>query len=221
MGGMTKAAARPPGGGTRYRIMSAAAGLGRARTGSDPSVAEIAQAAGVYPNQITYHFGSKDSLMVHAAFLGLLHDAKRVEKIGWRAADAESFRRNTSRAVMAMPSLPAVSRALAAAIARPELSEVVDTHLRLLFQQSERYLQALAAERDWSSERPLAMEVRTFWSTALGATLLSRAGLNAKTTEIDLAGTLTLHDQDGMPSNASRLHPPGRARTTLTRRPGG
>lgn len=198
MGGMVRAAERPPdrrkGGGTRYRIMSVAAELVVARNGGDLSVAEIAKAAGVYPNQITYHFGSKDSLMVHAAFLGLLHDAKRVEKIGWRAVDAESFRRNTSRAVMAMPSLPSVSRALAAAIARPELSDVVDTHLRLLFQQSERYLQALAAERDWRSERPLALEVRTFWSAALGATLLFRAGLNGRTTDLDLARTLTLHD---------------------------
>ncbi len=187
-------AQKSPGGGTRHRIMSAAAELVADRDGGDPSVAEIAKAAGVYPNQITYHFGSKDSLMVHAAFLGLLHDAKRVEKIGWRAIDAESFRRNTSRAVMAMPSLPSVSRALAAAIARPELSEVVDTHLRLLFQQSERYLQALAAERNWRSERPLALEVRTFWSAALGATLLFRAGLNGRTSDLDLAQTLTLHD---------------------------
>ena len=177
---------------TRHRIMSTAAELCVLRKGADVSVAEIAKAAGVYPNQITYHFGSKDSLMVHAAFLGLLHDAKRVEKVGHRAADAAAFRRNTSRAVLAMPSLPSVSRALAAAIARPELSDVVDTHLQLLFRQSERYLRAISTERGWSTERPLALEVRTFWSAALGATLLSRAGVSGNQADLDLAGTLTL-----------------------------
>ncbi|GAA3636363.1 hypothetical protein GCM10022223_63530 [Kineosporia mesophila] len=174
--------------------MTVTAELCLQRRGADLSVAEIARAAGVYPNQITHHFGSKDSLMVHAAFLGLLHDAKRVEKVGRRAGDAEAFRRNTARAVLAMPSLPAVSRALAAAIARPELSQVVDTHLQLLFRQSERYLQAITTARGWSAERALALEVRTFWSTALGATLLSRAGVSGTTTDLDLASALTVHE---------------------------
>ncbi|MBT0768485.1 TetR family transcriptional regulator [Kineosporia sp. J2-2] len=181
-------------GGTRRRIMEQAARLCLERSGADPSVADIARAAGVYPNQITYHFGSKDSLMVHAAFLGLLNDAKRVEKVGARATDADAFRRNVSRAVLAMPSLPSVSRALAAAIARPELTHVVDTHLQLLFRQSEVYLSHVTTARGWNARRPLGLEARTFWSTALGATLLSRAGFSGDSADLDLAGTLTIHD---------------------------
>src|SRR3546814_13120299 len=68
---------------TRQRIVETTARLSIERGGGELSVAEIAQAAGVFPNQVTYHFGSKDSLLVHAAFLGLLHDAERLEqKIG-------------------------------------------------------------------------------------------------------------------------------------------
>ncbi len=37
-----------------------------------------------------------------------------------------------------VPSLPAVARALATGIARPELAPVIDKHLRLLFRQTER-----------------------------------------------------------------------------------
>jgi len=174
--------------------MEATARLCVERGGAELSVAEIAKAAGVYPNLVTHHFGSKDSLLVHAAFLGLLHDAERIEHIGRDAADATSFRRDIAYAVLGMPSLPSVARALAAGISRSELGPVVDTHLQLLFRQSERYARVLITARSWSADRPLAVEVRTFWSAALGAMLLARAGVSGTTSGLDLAGTLTIHD---------------------------
>jgi AcrR family transcriptional regulator len=180
---------------TRYRIIEQTARLCRERGGAELSVAEIAAAAGVFPNQVTYHFGSKDSLMVHAAFLGLLHDAERIEAVGFRAGDAASFRRGIARAVLALPSLPAVARALAAGVSRPELAPVIDKHLRLLFGQSERYLRRLTRERGWSLDRPAAVEARTFWSAALGAVLLSRAGATGTAADLDLASTLTIRDR--------------------------
>ncbi|MEU4733143.1 TetR/AcrR family transcriptional regulator C-terminal domain-containing protein [Streptomyces sp. NPDC023588] len=159
------------------------------------SVAEIAHAAGAFPNQVTYYFGSKDSLLVHAAFLGLLHDARRIERIGRQAPDAVTFRRNIARAVLAMPSLPSVTRALAAGISKPELAPVVDQHLQLLFRQSERFVSQLIDSRGWKAHRPLNVEARTFWSTALGAVLLVRAGAHGTVADLDLAGALTIHDE--------------------------
>jgi AcrR family transcriptional regulator len=97
------------GGLTRHRILEATARLCLKRRGGELSVAEIASASGVFPNQVTHHFGSKDALLVHAAFLGLLHDAERMEKLGSQAADADTFRRNIARTVLALPSLPAVA----------------------------------------------------------------------------------------------------------------
>ncbi|MHC6626913.1 TetR/AcrR family transcriptional regulator C-terminal domain-containing protein [Streptomyces globosus] len=179
---------------TRRRLIEATARLCEERPGVEVSVAEIAKAAGVFPNQVTYHFGSKDSLLVHAAFLGLLHDARRIERIGRQAPDVAAFRRNIARAVLAMPSLPSVARALAAGIAKPELAPVVDQHLRLLFRQSERFVGRLADSRGWKAGRPLGVEVRTFWSTALGAVLLVRAGAHGTNADLDLAGALTIHD---------------------------
>jgi AcrR family transcriptional regulator len=159
------------------------------------SVAEIANAAGLFPNQVTYHFGSKDSLLVHAAFLGLLHDTRRIERIGRQAPDAAAFRRNIARAVLAMPSLPSVARALATGISKPELAPVVDQHLQLLFRQSERFVSRLLDSRGWRARRPLDVEARTFWSTALGAVLLVRAGAQGTNDDLDLAGALTIHDE--------------------------
>ncbi|MEU6060227.1 TetR/AcrR family transcriptional regulator C-terminal domain-containing protein [Streptomyces sp. NPDC047097] len=189
------AGSRDRGRATRRRLIEAAARLCEGRPGSELSVAEIAKAAGAFPNQVTYYFGSKDSLLVHAAFLGLLHDARRIERIGRQAPDAAAFRRNIARAVLAMPSLPSVARALAAGISRPELAPVVDRHLRLLFRQSERFMGQVLDDRGWRTRRPPGVEVRTFWSTALGAVLLVRAGAHGTVADLDLAGALTLHDE--------------------------
>ncbi len=179
---------------TRRRLIEVTARLCRERPGAEVSVAEIAKAAGVFPNQVTYYFGSKDSLLVHAAFLGLLHDTRRMERIGRQAPDAAAFRRNIARAVLALPSLPSIARALAAAISKPELAPVVDQHLQLLFRQSERFVSRLVEARGWQARRPLGVEARTFWSTALGAVLLVRAGAHGTGADLDLAGALTLHD---------------------------
>ncbi|MFK0071697.1 TetR/AcrR family transcriptional regulator C-terminal domain-containing protein [Arthrobacter woluwensis] len=179
---------------TRNRLTAAAARLCSERRSLDVSVAEIAREAGVFPNQVTYHFGSKDSLLLHAAFLVLLHETRRVERIGRQAHDAEAFRRNISRAVLALPALPLVAKALATGVAKPELAPVVDHHLHLLFRQSERFLRQQTDSRGWATARPLEAEARTFWSTALGAALLSRAGANGTADDLDLAGVLTVRD---------------------------
>ncbi|MFF4760168.1 TetR/AcrR family transcriptional regulator C-terminal domain-containing protein [Streptomyces sp. NPDC001292] len=196
----TEARATPPQGldrgrATRRRLIEVTARLCKERPGAEVSVAEIANAAGVFPNQVTYYFGSKDSLLVHAAFLGLLHDTRRIERIGRQAPDAATFRRNIARAVLSLPSLPSLARALAAAISKPELGPVVDRHLQLLFRQSARFVSQLLDARGWSARRPLNVEVRTFWSTALGAVLLVRAGAHGTNADLDLAGALTIHDE--------------------------
>ena len=179
---------------TRYRIIEQTARLCLERHGAELSVAEIAAAAGVFPNQVTYYFGSKDSLLVHAAFLGLLHDTKGIEPIGFRSSHAAAFRTDIARAVLTLPSLPTVARALAAGISRPGLAPVVEKHLDLLFRQSGRYLRRLTRERGWMLDRAPATEACTFWSAALGAVLLARAGATGTAAELDLAGTLTIRD---------------------------
>jgi len=49
--------------------------------------------------------------------------------------------------------------------------------------------------RGWRVGRPLDVEVRTFWSAALGGALLAHAGAQGSGADLDLAGTLTIHDE--------------------------
>ncbi|MDP9886239.1 AcrR family transcriptional regulator [Sinomonas atrocyanea] len=179
---------------TRQRIVDAAAALFAARPADSVTVSQIAAAARVFPNQITYHFGSKDSLFIHAAFVLLLRDAGRLEGVGTRLSSAEAFRRAMARTVLVTPSLPVVISALALARAKPKLSPVVKGHLSLLFRISEHYLENMLALRGWVIDRSLRQEVKTFWSAAFGAILIAESGYPGTQADLDLAGTLTVRE---------------------------
>ena len=115
---------------TRQRILDSAEKLYLSKPTGEVSVAAIAADAGAFPNQVTYYFGSKDSLFIHAAFLALLHDAERVETVGLSVESPASFRSAMARTVLILPSLPLVVRALAVGTSRPDLSAVVDQHFK-------------------------------------------------------------------------------------------
>jgi TetR/AcrR family transcriptional regulator, regulator of cefoperazone and chloramphenicol sensitivity len=188
-----RAPLRDRGRNTRQRIAEAAAQLFTQRPLAEVSVSDIAAAAGVFPNQVTYYFGSKDALFIHAAFLALLHDAERLESVGLRMRTPESFRAAIARTVLVLPAVPVVVHALAIGSTRPELAGTVDHYLRLLFRRSEHYLADVLARRGWHTERPIGVETRTFWSTAFGAALLYQAGAVGRPSDLDLPGTLTIY----------------------------
>ncbi|GGK89029.1 AcrR family transcriptional regulator [Curtobacterium luteum] len=171
---------------TRARIIAATAGLLAAGASTEVTVSAIARAAGVYPNQITHHFGSKDRLVLDAAFTLFLRDTSRMQAAGRRVASAEAFRNLLARTALAMPSLPLVVGALATG--GPERSAQL---LDLLFRRSERYLARVAADRGWAAGA-LARDVRTFWSAAFGAALLRAAGVAGTPEDVDLASTLSV-----------------------------
>jgi AcrR family transcriptional regulator len=183
---------RPQGRRTRATILEQAAGL-FAEQGYEPvSVARIAEAAGVYPSQITYYFTSKDALFVQAAFLRLLRDAERLEPVGQRQHTPSAFCRTLARSALALPSVPNANHALSIARARPELQPLAQHNLALLFRQAERYLTTVLDQRGWITVRPTDVETRTFWSAVLGARLISESGFGGRSSDIDLAGVLTV-----------------------------
>lgn len=171
---------------TRARIIAATAGLLAAGGTTEITVGAIARAAGVYPNQITHHFGSKDRLVLDAAFTLFLRDTSRMQAAGRRAGSPEAFRSLLARTTLTMPSLPLVVAALGAGGAGRSAQL-----LALLFRQSERYLARVAAERSWRIG-PLERDVRTFWSAAFGAALLRGAGGTGGPEDVDLASTLSV-----------------------------
>jgi AcrR family transcriptional regulator len=157
-----------------------------------PTVAEIAAAADVYPNQITHHFGSKDRLFVEAAFALLLRDTDRLQAAGRRMQTAESFRAALARTALTMPSLRHVVLALSLAPENEDAREEVRRSIGILFRQSERYLDRSLQRHGWTSDHGTARDVTTFWSAAFGAVLLSTGGIPGGPSEVDLAATLTI-----------------------------
>jgi len=180
---------------TRAQILEQGAALFAARGDDAVSVAEIAAAAGAHPNQITYYFASKDGLFVHAAFLLLLRDAERLEPVGRRQRTPEAFRTALARTALALPAVPIAVQAMSITRRRPELRPVAEQSLAVLFRQAERYLTDTLQRRGWVIDRPAEAETRTFWSTVLGARLISESGFGGRSDEIDLAGVLTIRSR--------------------------
>lgn len=180
---------------TRSRIRKAAMGLLREH-GPGVTVSAISEAAEVYPNQITHHFGSKDALVIEASFNLLLLDTERIQSAGRHMRTPESFRAAIARTAMHVPSMPHVVAALAIAQDNPPAQPTLRTLIDLLFRQSERYLERIMSERSWVSEQGVARDVRTFWSAIFGAVLVHRAGVPGGPSDIDLASTLTVRRAD-------------------------
>ncbi|WP_432978147.1 TetR/AcrR family transcriptional regulator C-terminal domain-containing protein [Dactylosporangium sp. CA-233914] len=184
--------ARARGRRTRARILGCAAGLFAERGLAGVSVAAIAQAAQAYPHQITYYFGSKDALFVHAALSTLLREASRLEDVGRRRRTPETFRIALARTALALPSIPPAVQAMSIARDRPELHPAAQMYLAVLFRQAEHYLVTQLDRRAWTLDRPPAVEVRTFWSAVLGARLIADSGYGGRPADVDLAGLLTV-----------------------------
>src|SRR6185369_6638130 len=184
--------ARSRGRRTRALILDRAVALFGERGFDRVSVADIAAGAGAHPNQITYYFGSKDALFVQAAFLMLLRDAARLEPVGRRQRSPESFRAALARTALVLPAVPIAVQAMSITSRRPELRPLAEHSLGLLFHRAERYLAAVLTRRGWVVDRPAAVEARTFWSAVLGARLISESRFGGRTSDIDLAGVLTV-----------------------------
>ncbi|NMO51776.1 TetR family transcriptional regulator [Actinoplanes sp. TBRC 11911] len=177
---------------TRTHILTSAMAL-FARDGLEAvSVANIARDAGVFPHQITYYFGSKDGLFVHAALGSLMREALRLEPLGLRQRTPEMFRSAISRAALAMRSVPGAVQAMSISRFRPELHPVAEKHLELFFRRAQSYLEAVLLKNGWSIDRTPGVETRTFWSAVLGARLISESGYGGTPSDMDLAGILTV-----------------------------
>ncbi|TCK60279.1 TetR/AcrR family transcriptional regulator C-terminal domain-containing protein [Curtobacterium sp. PhB136] len=179
---------------TRARILSAAADLLADRSPRALTVSEVARTAGVYPNQITHHFGSKDRLVIDAAFVRFLRDTTRLQAAGRRATTAPAFRDVLARTALAMPSTGLLVTALGLAQDDDALRERTGTLLAVLFRQSERYLERIVGDHGWTSAHGIPRDARTFWSAVFGATLFATAGAVGGPSDVDVAATVSITD---------------------------
>jgi AcrR family transcriptional regulator len=190
--GPTSEPVRERGRRTRTRILTSAMSLFAREGLASVSVAKIARDSGVFPHQITYYFGSKDGLFVHAAFASLMREALRLEPLGLRQRTPEMFRSAMARGALAMRSVPAAVQAMSISRFRPELQPVAEKHLALFFKRAESYLEMVLDRNGWAIDRTPGVETRTFWSAVLGARLISESGYGGTSSDMDLAGILTV-----------------------------
>src|SRR4051795_2826038 len=84
-------ATRAAGQQTRRALLDAAASLFAERGLAGVSQSDIALAAGTFPSQVTYYFGSKEALFVEAACRGVLRAAAEVERAGERQRTPRTY----------------------------------------------------------------------------------------------------------------------------------
>src|SRR3954469_14227014 len=98
-------ATRPAGQQTRRALLDAAAPLFVAHGLHGVSQADIANAAGAFPSQVTYYFGSKEGLFVEAACRGVLRAATEVERAGRATRSPRSYVRAVVHTALDSPAL--------------------------------------------------------------------------------------------------------------------
>ncbi|RII42090.1 TetR family transcriptional regulator [Galactobacter valiniphilus] len=177
---------------TRALIRAAASALALTRTPGQFTVKHVAEAAGVFPNQITHHFGSKDRLYLEAAFALLLRDSGRLTRVARGARSPEEFGRALARTALALPSLPSLTSALALARGHEELGQLASGYLKVLFARSERFLERRLQREGWAAGHGVARASKTFWVAVFGAVLAHEAGFAGGPTDLDIASGLAL-----------------------------
>jgi AcrR family transcriptional regulator len=179
---------------TRMTIRTAAGALVLTHSPAELTVKQVAQAAGVFPNQVTHHFGSKDRLYVDAAFSRFLRDTSRLPRAARSARTPESFATAIARTALAMPSLTAVVSSLTLARNNEELKGVVSGYLRLLLSRSERFLEERITTRGWHADHGVQRAAKTFWTSIFGTALVHQAGWVGTYEDVDIAAGLSLRE---------------------------
>ncbi|WP_346764747.1 TetR/AcrR family transcriptional regulator C-terminal domain-containing protein [Rhodococcus sp. HNM0569] len=161
---------------TRRALLDAATGLFLAQ-GVGVSVAQIAAAADAYPNQVTYYFGSKESLFVEAACAAVLRAGQAAEDA---AAHADTVRDYTEQLVgsllgPAAPSVELFTSAMLLAGRKPELRQRITDTLRTLHVRGEAALLRTLVRTGWKLRTDIDVEAKAFWSAIFGLVIQKAA----------------------------------------------
>jgi AcrR family transcriptional regulator len=164
-------ATRAAGQQTRRALLDAAIGLFAERGLAGVSAADVARAAGAFPSQVTYYFGSKEGLFVEAACRGMLRAASEVEEAGDRTRSPRAYVRALVQTALASPALPAFIEAALLVRRRPELAPPVRDAFARLHAEGERAVVENLVARGWAIRGTPAAEARGFWAAVLGVAL--------------------------------------------------
>ncbi|MFW2381394.1 MAG: TetR/AcrR family transcriptional regulator C-terminal domain-containing protein, partial [Acidimicrobiales bacterium] len=139
------------------------------------SVKAIADAADVFPSQLTYYFGSKDALFVEAACREVLHIGTAVEKAGSGATSPSGYVEAIVQSALDAPSLLLFAEAMSVARFNPDLQSRIEQTLERLYAEGARAVSEVCCAHGWMLTTPAEVEARAFWSTVIGVALQQAA----------------------------------------------
>jgi AcrR family transcriptional regulator len=191
-------ATRKAGRQTRRALLDAAEHLFGDHGVAGVSAAEIARAAGAFPSQVTYYFGSKEALFVEAACRGMLHAAAEVERAGRRTRSPRGYVRACVQTALASPALLNFVEAATLVRRRPDLAPRVRETFGRLHAEGERAVAESLVARGWQIRAAPAIEARGFWASILGVALERAAageGFDDATADATVQLVLNLYDE--------------------------
>jgi AcrR family transcriptional regulator len=191
-------ATRAAGQQTRRALLDAASRLFEGNGLADVSAADIARAAGVFPSQVTYYFGSKEALFVESACRGVLYAAADVERAGRRTRSPRSYVRAVVHTALASPALATFVEAALLVRCRRDLAPRVRETFERLHAEGERAVGESLIKRGWRLRADAATESRGFWAAMFGVVLESAASgdeFNEATAEATVQLVLNLYEE--------------------------
>jgi AcrR family transcriptional regulator len=156
---------------TRREILEAASALFRERGIRGVSKPDIAEAAGVFPSQLGYYFGTKEALFVEAACRDVLHLAGAVERAAARTRTPTTYVRALVRTALASPALLFFAEAVLVVRIHPDLAPRVTDAFERLHREGERAVVENLVKRGWRIRASAEAEARGFWAAVLGVAL--------------------------------------------------
>lgn len=171
---------------TRSHLIATAAPLFLQHGFDGVSVSTLAEAAGVFPSQVTYHFGSKEGVLVEAASFAMLRAARQVEKASSKSASTEEHTRRLLNDLLG-PHSPAVmlfAEAMLLARRKPHLSPRVQATLRQLNDAGEAAMVLTLMRTGWKTRVAPDVITRSFWAAVFGLAL-EKAAMGRDFEQID------------------------------------
>jgi AcrR family transcriptional regulator len=193
---------------TRRAILEAASRLFRERGIAGVSKADIAAAAGVFPSQLGYYFGTKEALFVEAACRDVLHLASAVERAAARTRSPATYVRALVRTALDSPALLFFAEAVLIARTHPELAVRVSDAFQRLHREGERAVVENLVKRGWRIRTSAEAEARGFWAAVLGVALEQSAfGSAFRPATADATVQLVLNLYEPSPNQDRELEP--------------
>jgi AcrR family transcriptional regulator len=166
---------RASGARTRSQLLDVAARLFKAHGLAAVTVAQIAQEAGAFPNQITYYFRTKDAMFVEAACREMLHVAQGIEHAATRTKTPETYTDTLVKSVLQSDGLVFFIEALSLAQRQPSLAPLVGRTIERLHAEGARAFSEMVARRGWTLNEPESLVARRYWALVIGVALRDTA----------------------------------------------